>query len=134
MSARPLVSNFKDFDLQFDMNSITKDVKPKSGISSISQSIKNILLTSPGERPFSQFGVGLNYYFFENDTLETLIAVREMITSMIGQYEPRVVVDYNDIEVVRDGPGSIRINIRYRLANDLGLANAQNLSIVLTED
>jgi phage baseplate assembly protein W len=134
MSLRPNVSEYKDFDIEFTKNGLTDDVKSKSGYSSIAQSIKNIILTSPGERPFSDLGGGLNAFFFENDTIETLISLKETVVSILGKHEPRIVVDFNDVTATRTGPGKVTINIRYRLAENLEFDSLQDVNIVISED
>lgn len=131
-NAKANVSNYKDFDLDFSVNNLTDDIKVRSGYQSISQSVKNILFTYPGERPFSDVGGGILNFLFENDTPETLIALREQVTSLLKLYEPRISVEFNDITTERLSDGSLRINIKYKLAEDLGLNNTQNISLIVT--
>jgi phage baseplate assembly protein W len=133
MQYKPDLKKFKDVDFGFAKNDLTNDFKTRNGLPSISQSIKNIVLTSPGERPFSDFGFGIYAYFWENDTVDTFIAMKTKIASAINLYEPRVIVDSNDITIVKKVGNSIEINIRYRLAEDLTQTTTQNLSIVVTE-
>lgn len=134
MSFRPDLKNYKDFDLQFEKNELTGDIKSRSELASINQSIKNIILTSEGERPFSSFGVGINFYFFENDNIGALVGAKTAISANINLYEPRVTVEYNDVDIQRTSSGGIRINIKYKIREDLGLNSFQNLSLLLTEE
>jgi phage baseplate assembly protein W len=133
MQYKPDLKKFKDVDLGFGKNDLTNDLKTRNGLPSISQSIKNIVLTSPGERPFSDFGFGIYAYFWENDTVDTFIAMKTKIASAINLYEPRVKVNSNDITIIKKAGNSIEINIRYRLSEDLTQTTTQNLSIVVTE-
>lgn len=133
MEYRPDLTKFKDVDFSFRKNDLTDDLRTRQELSSISQSIKNVILTGPGERPFSDFGFGLYNYFWENDTLETFIEMKTKIASAINRYEPRVKVNINDVEINKKSGNSIEINIRYRLANDLTQTTTQNLSIIITE-
>jgi phage baseplate assembly protein W len=112
MSFRPNLKNYKDFDLLFEKNELTGDIKARSELASINQSIKNIILTSSGERPFSDFGVGVDFYFFENDDVGAFIGAKSSISRAINFYEPRVTTEYNDIDIQRTKAGAIRINIR----------------------
>lgn len=134
MSFRPNLTNYKDFDLDFQKNDLTDDIKSRSELAAINQSIKNILLTSEGERPFSNFGVGLDFYFFENDTLGAIIGAKSAISDKINLYEPRVRVEFNDVDIQRTSSGSVRINIKYKIKEDLGLNSFQNLTLFLTEE
>ena len=131
-NARANVSNYKDFDFDFSLNNITEDIKVRSGYQSISQSVKNLLFTYPGERPFSDVGGGVLNFLFENDTLETLVALKEQISSLIKLYEPRIIVEFDDITTDRLSDGSLRINIKYKLADDLGLNDTQIISLIIS--
>lgn len=133
MEYRPDLTKFKDVDFSFGKNDLTDDLRTRKELSSISQSIKNVVLTAPGERPFSDFGFGLYNYFWENDTIDTFVEMKTKITSAINFYEPRVKVDINDVEINKKAGNSIEINIRYRLADDLTQTITQNLSLIITE-
>lgn len=132
LNSKPNVTKYKDFDFDFTANNITDDVKMKSGVPSIAQSIKNILLTYPGERPFSDMGGGILDFLFENDTPATLISLRERVVNLLEKYEPRITVRFDDITTQRLSDSSLAINIKYTLAEDLGLNNTQNLNLVIT--
>lgn len=131
-SPRQDPSNYRDFDLEFSANSLTEDLKIRNGQSSIAQSIRNILMTYPGERPFSDMGGGIMDFLFEPDTLEVLISLRERIYGLLLRYEPRIRVEFNDITTQRLPDSSLKINIKYRLADNLEMGNLQNLSLVIS--
>ena len=126
---RPNLINYKDFDLDFNKNEITNDVKTKLGLSSISQSIKNIILTSKGERPFSDMGTDIYRKVSENFTKEQMLEMKDQIIFSIGKYEPRVAVDFNDVDIQIANTGAITINIRYKIVNGLGVDTIQNLNL-----
>lgn len=128
-SFRPNLINYKDFDFDFSMNEITKDVKGKLGLSSISQSLKNIILTSPGERPFSNMGIDIYRSMNEIITSDELVSMKNQILAAIGQKEPRVRVNYNDVDLVMENNGTISINIRYAIVDGLGVDTIQNLNL-----
>lgn len=134
MSFRPNLKNYKDFDLQFNRNELNNDINVRSEISSINQSIRNILLTFSGERPFSDLGAGLNLYFFDNDDITAIIGAKDAIVYSLGKYEPRIKVTENDISFERLSSGEIAINITYAIREDLGLGLQQNVTVVLTEE
>lgn len=134
LNSKSNVTKYKDFDFDFSVNNVTDDVKLKGGFQSIAQSVKNILLTYPGERPFSDIGGGIMDFLFENDTPETLIALRERVVSLLEIYEPRILVKFDDVTTQRLVDSSLAINIKYKLAEDLGLNNTQNINLVITGD
>jgi phage baseplate assembly protein W len=130
-SFRPNTLNYKDFDFGFEKNEITSDVKTKLGLSSISQSIKNIILTSPTERPFSTLGAGLYKATLQNATEDEFVIIKQKIIGALSEYEPRIRVEYNDINLSRDETGAIRINIQYSMVEGLGIDSVQNLNIIV---
>lgn len=132
MTRKPNLKLFSDVDFSLSKNSVTDDLKMREGLYSIVQSIKNIALTSPGERPFSDLGANLYQYFWGNLTFNTALEIRNRLSTAINQYEPRVRVRPNDIKVTKNG-SSLEINIKYALANDLSQNNNQEISIVVTE-
>ena len=57
------------------------------------QNIKNVILTSPGERVMiPDFGVGIRRFLFENDTPEASAELRSRILTQLATYMPSVVV------------------------------------------
>lgn len=134
MAFSPNLSGYKDFDLQFEKNELNKDINVRSDMSCINQSIKNILLTFSGERPFSNVGAGLNFYFFDNDNVASLVGAKLGIIHHLNTYEPRIQVEENDITIEKTGSGEIQINIGYTIRNDLGIGPLQNATVILTEE
>jgi phage baseplate assembly protein W len=131
-SPRQEPKNYTDFDLEFSANSLTEDIKSRNGLSSIAQSVRNILMTYPGERPFSPMGGGIMDFLFEPDNPATLYSLRERVYGLILKYEPRIKVQFNDISSERLSNSSLRINIKYRLADNLEMGNLQNLSLIVS--
>ena len=57
------------------------------------QNIKNVILTSPGERVMlPEFGVGIRRFLFENDTPEAIAELRSTIVRQLETYMPAVVI------------------------------------------
>lgn len=96
---------------------------------SVRQSVKIILLTSPGERlmrPF--FGGGLERYLHQPNTLTTRRQIRDLISESLARWEPRIILDRVDVWEVEDRPDTVRVEIVYRLR----LTNqAQHMGITL---
>ena len=93
----------KDFDLKFTRNPISNDVvlkidRPDSNLfPSIQQSLRNILMTSRGERRFNpSFGGDLQKTLFElirdfdQPSVIGEINIREVIKLAIQNHEPRI--------------------------------------------
>lgn len=61
------------------------------------QNLKNLLLTSPGERVMiPDFGVGIRNYLFENESTEVVAELQNRIATQVETYMPMIVlVDLN---------------------------------------
>jgi phage baseplate assembly protein W len=87
---------YSDFRTDFEPHPVKKDVVLLTNENSILRSIKNIILTNPGERFFSpNFGGGINRLLFEDISNVTEYRIRNKIIECIENYEPRA----NIIEV-----------------------------------
>jgi phage baseplate assembly protein W len=55
----------------------------------VRQNLKNLILTSPGERIMDpEFGVGIKRFLFENRTVSTTNAIKSALTVQISRYMP----------------------------------------------
>lgn len=98
----------------------------------VSQNLKNLLLTDPGERIMDvNFGVGIKRYLFENKSPIILQSLRSRINSQINTYMPFLVINdvilNNNIEIdsPEDEPNFLGIKIFYTVPSS-------NISDVLT--
>jgi|2_EtaG_2_1085320.scaffolds.fasta_scaffold33619_2 phage baseplate assembly protein W len=82
---------YSDFSFNFLKNEFNNDVLKVVDRTSIHQSLKNILLTMRGEKPFNRnFGTNIWKNLFEEmDSIEFL-NLRQGIESQIKGFEPRV--------------------------------------------
>ena len=81
---------YKDIDLTF-AKTTSNDVAKRIDVNAVKQSIKNLLLTRPGERPFQpNLGSELYSILFEPMDAVTVETLKGVITTCIGNYEPRV--------------------------------------------
>ena len=81
--------SFKDFAVNFAKNPFTDDLSVVNNDNSIKQAVKNLILTSPGEKPFQPLvGSSVNRLLFEPLDAFTADAVAEEIRTTINQYEP----------------------------------------------
>jgi len=77
--------------MSFGANPLTNDLIAIKNASAISRSIRNIVMTLPGEKPFEpQYGSKVSKVLFQNmDMISSGIIVDEIRTS-INNFEPRV--------------------------------------------
>lgn len=121
------MAKYTDIDLYFTKNELTNDANLKLDIAAISQAIKNIVLTTKGEKIFES-GFGGNAYdlvFNDFNPLEINIKASE-IAAAIQLYEPRAIVQ--SINITDSGLGYWNINISYSPVYDQSVTK----NIVLT--
>lgn len=82
---------YKDLDLRFKTHPLFGDIRPVTDVDAIKNSIRNILLTRRGEKPFEpRFGSNVLDYLFENATDATKYSMGEEIRYSIEEHESRV--------------------------------------------
>ena len=87
----PEVSTFKDLSITFKKHPVTNDLVTVKDKTAISQSIKSLLLTRRGERPFQpDLGSGLQDLLFEPMDYGTSALIKKEITETLVRYEPRI--------------------------------------------
>ena len=83
---------FKDLDLDFGLNSVTKDVNKLTDAESIKRSVRNLINTNNYERPFHpEIGSGIRGLLFEPSTELTTHFMQQKIAEILNQYEPRII-------------------------------------------
>lgn len=81
---------YSDFQTNFTMHPIKKDLTKLVNEDAVKRSIKNIVMTNFYERRFRpRFGANIRKYLFENITPLTLRAIQSDITTSIETFEPR---------------------------------------------
>jgi|TARA_B100000214_G_scaffold333620_1_gene275784 phage baseplate assembly protein W len=85
---------FKDLDLDFGLNSVTKDVNKLTDAEAIKRSVRNLINTNNYDRPFRpEIGSGIRGLLFEPMTELTAHFMQLKIAEVLNEYEPRVIVD-----------------------------------------
>ena len=88
---------FKDINLSFKRHPVTNDVVSINDEDAIKRSVKNIIFTILGEKPFQPlFGSVINESLFELSTGLSEMKVSDEITQSLLNYEPRI----DNIEVL----------------------------------
>ena len=87
---------FKDINLSFKRHPVTNDVVAIRDEDAIKRSVKNIIFTILGEKPFEpDFGSVMNQSLFDLNTNLSEIKVSDEIKASLDNYEPRI----NNIDV-----------------------------------
>ena len=82
---------FKDINLSFKRHPVTNDVVTIRNEDAIKRSVKNIIFTILGEKPFEpNFGSVINDSLFELDTTLNQVRISDEITQSLSSYEPRI--------------------------------------------
>lgn len=112
--------SFRDFDLSFRKNPITKDVNTLTNENAIKEAVKNIVRYNFYEKPFlPNFGGNTIAMLFELYEAGSAGAIEAQVQNCVNNYEPRVVC--YDVEAKFDEDiNELSIIIRYLIT---GLPN-----------
>ena len=120
--------SFKDFAVNFARNPFTDDLSVVNNDNSIKQAVKNIILTSPGEKPFQPLvGSSVNRLLFEPLDAFTADAIAEEIRTTINQYEPRVALTRVDVTPIYEN-NKLNVSLEYKI---VGLPIVETIEFVL---
>ena len=101
MPVERLSRGFKDLSASFQTNPLSNDLIALKNESAIARSVRNLVLTVRGERPFQPIlGTGVSRLLFDNMDKLTAAAIRSELRTTIENYEPRV--EINEILVEAD--------------------------------
>ena len=82
---------FKDINLSFKRHPVTNDVVTISNEDAIKRSVKNIVFTILGEKPFSpNFGSFVTQSLFDLTTGYDAITLEDEIKNVLYRFEPRI--------------------------------------------
>lgn len=111
---------YRDFDLSFSSNPLTKDISKKTDANAINQSLRNLINTNFYERPFRpNVGSNIRALLFEPADPITISNLRNMIQQTIVNYEPRVLLDYVYVTDNLDRNAySVKIQYRINISED----------------
>lgn len=120
--------NFSDLSISMSKNPFTDDTSVVKNDNSIKQAIKNLVLTSPGEKPFQPLvGSKVRRLLFEPLDAFTADTIKDEIINTINQYEPRVELTEVLVTPIYEG-NKLNISIEYRI---VGLPIVETISFVL---
>lgn len=108
---------YRDFSLDFATHPVTGDLVMKTDITSIIQSIRNLVMTSAGEFLWApDMGGGVSELLFEPNDNMMRMQLYDRISQTIQRYEPRVEIVSLDIQRFENGYG-IYINLTFYALN-----------------
>ena len=113
MPVQRLSKGFKDLSASFQTSPLSSDLIALKNESAIARSVRNLVLTIQGERPFQPvLGTGVSRLLFENMDKLTASSIRSELRTTIENYEPRV--EINEILVEPDFEGNaMHVTLQY---------------------
>ena len=118
MAIRQTEPRFFDIPTNLQVHPVRNDLLRLVDIEAIKRSVRNIVLTNPGERKFNpNFGVGLRNYLFENFTRDTAYIIEEKTREQLRLHEPRCRL----IRILinqRDDENTLTVDILFSIINN----------------
>ena len=115
MPVERVSKGFKDLSMSFQVSPLNYDLIALKNESAIARSIRNLVLTYPGERFFNEnLGSKVSRSLFENIDEISASVIKDEIENTIQNYEPRV----NLIEVIVSpnyDNNEFNVTINYRI-------------------
>jgi len=100
---------FKDISATFKINPVNNDLIGLVNYNAIARSVRNLILTIPGERPFNPvLGSNVNALLFNQLDNITASSIRTEIETTIDNFEPRI--ELNEV-IVRPNAEQHRFDV-----------------------
>ena len=113
MPTERISKGFKDISMSFKINPVNNDLIAVKNETAIARSVRNLILTQPGERFFNQnLGSKVSRTLFENMDDLTATVLKDEIENTINNYEPRVDLIGVDVNPNYDN-NEFNVTIRY---------------------
>ena len=110
---------YSDFDLSFIKHPNTKDVTILKDIDAVKQSVKNLVLTGKGERPFQpRLGSDIRKLLFEPVDEFTALDIEEQVRVTIDNFEPRIKI--NNLDVISEPDNNrFKLSLEFQMITSL---------------
>lgn len=113
MPTERISKGFKDISMSFKINPVNNDLIAVKNETAIARSVRNLILTQPGERFFNQnLGSKVSRTLFENIDDLAATVLKDEIENTINNYEPRVDLIGVDVNPNYDN-NEFNVTIRY---------------------
>lgn len=107
---------YKDIDLEF-LPRPTGDIYKKQDAAAVKQSVKNILLTNFGERPFQpSLGANLRALLFDLADEQIEDGIEIAVRRAIDNYEPRARINRVRVNPLPDN-NAVAVQVEYTIIN-----------------
>lgn len=114
----PTVKVFKDLNITFEQNPVTKDLLVTKDYNAIKRAVINLVLTQPGERFFNpNIGSKIRNLLFEPLDYITASLIKSEIEYTIKAFEPRVKLSTVDVDLDDDN-NAFNVSIDYTIIGD----------------
>ena len=91
MPVQRVSKSFKDVSATFQINPLNRDLIQLKNATAIARSLRNLIMTVPGERPFNPvLGSSVSALLFESLDNITASSIKTEIINTIENFEPRV--------------------------------------------
>jgi phage baseplate assembly protein W len=113
------MAQYKDIDLTFTAHPNTGDITRLLDEEAVKASMRNILLTDIGTKPFDRyFGLGLQGMLFEDLGPARLIMIERLIYEKLTEYEPRIVVESVRMDLSDVDSNTLSVDIFYYMVGN----------------
>ena len=121
------IRSYKDLNIDFRSNPITKDIYAVKNESAVTQALKNLVQTRFGERLMQPtIGSGVYDMLFEPLDIFSGLELQTKIKTAINNYEKRIEVLDVAVAVVEDGD-EVVVNVTYRIIGEPKIISNQFL-------
>lgn len=118
---------YADLDPSLEPHPNTGDFMRRFDVNAVKDSIRNILLTMPFEKPFEpDYGVGIKRYLFELLSPGFATVLKKEIREQVRVFEPRAVVE--DVRIGVTDENAIEIDIEFYVR---GITDSQSFNLIL---
>lgn len=128
----PTSKVFKDLNITFDKNPVTKDLLVTKNYDAIKRAVMNLVLTQPGERFFNpNIGSKIRNILFEPLDYITASLISSEIEYTIKAFEKRAKLTEVDVEIDDDNNG-FNVIIDYTIIGDPSITQTIELFLERT--
>lgn len=115
MPVERVSKGFKDVSASFQVSALNYDLISLKNENAIARSLRNLVLTLPGEKPFNQnLGSNVSKSVFENMDNISATIIQSEIENTINNFEPRVKLLNVDVKPNYDD-NEFNVTIRYEI-------------------
>lgn len=120
---------YKDLPLDFTAHPVTGDVRPIKNEVAIKNSLRNLLSTKKGSKPFfPNYGTNLQNHLFNNINAFTKRSIQKEIEEAARFFEPRIMINNVVVDDDKNGSG-VQVQVFFTIKN---LNSKESLTLTFT--